>query len=339
MAIGDLAAPQARSYVAVGRETTLGTYASATTAMEFLSCTFQKTIESTKIAAIGPTRAYGRRVQLGHVTAGSLEHNLHPIDSTLMIINALGGGVVTTSQSGIAIHSITAGNFDTLAASLSFNVRKGDVITYRYVGGRVNQLTISAAVGEVAKASYEMVFIDGTQQSDDILSTLSISSVLPFVYTQGVFRYGNTEANAATTTSEERIQGFELVLNNNIISDTNARELGRTTPRVLPATKQDVTFSITQRADTTTTWARFTSATAGAIELLFDGVAITSTSALTYRMLIRLPNVTVNSPDPTLDSATDVVKSDITFDVLSDNINTTTGRAIGATVQNVINAY
>jgi hypothetical protein len=46
MAIGDSASPAVQSYIAVGKETSYGTYASATTAIEALSCAFRTEVES-----------------------------------------------------------------------------------------------------------------------------------------------------------------------------------------------------------------------------------------------------------------------------------------------------
>ena len=170
------------SYVAVGKESAWGTYASATTAMEFISCSFKTEIESQKLDSIGLNRGYTKRVQLNKNVQGSLEMNLHSVESTMMIANALGGAIVTTPGStGAYVHSISAGNFDTGVSSLSFNVRKGDTTPWHYSGGRVNVMKISAEVGEVVKASFEMIFQDSTQLTDDISGTLSITSVLPML--------------------------------------------------------------------------------------------------------------------------------------------------------------
>lgn len=327
------------SYVAVGKESAWGTYASATTAMEFISCSFKTEIESQKLDSIGLNRGYTKRVQLNKNVQGSLEMNLHSVESTMMIANALGGAIVTTPGStGAYVHSISAGNFDTGVSSLSFNVRKGDTTPWHYSGGRVNVMKISAEVGEVVKASFEMIFQDSTQLTDDISGTLSITSILPMTFVNGVFRYAATEAAAATTTAQECIQGFELEVNNNLAADEASRCLGSNLLRVLPPTRREVSLTITQRFDTTTTFERFIQNTQGAVELFFRGPD-SLTSDKFHEITLRLPKVFLNSPDPTLEGADSIIQSEIKYDVLVDNPATTTGKDIGVTVQNNVASY
>jgi len=343
MAVGDLAEVAARSYVAVGRETTFGTYLSATTAIEAVSCTFRTDIESRVLEEIGRNLSPARRIQLGKNVGGTLEHFLHPQESVLLIANALGGGIASsiTAVTGVSLHSITSGNFDTIAASLSFNVRKGSTLTWRYLGGRVNNFRITGAVGEPIRASYDLVFMDSTQLSDDIQAILSISTVLPFTFMQGVYRYSSTEALAATTTAVEPIQSFDLSVSNNLATGPEARRFGTNTVQVLPATSRRITLSVTQRFDTTTSYNRFIQATQGAIEFFFQGATITASAALApqYEMVVRLPKVFYNSADPMLDTPNDVLQHDFTVDVVNDNPYTTTGKDVGITFRNEVATY
>lgn len=340
MAVGDQAKAAVNSYVALGKETTFGTYASATTAVEALSCSFTIQRESKKIDALGRNRGYGRRVFLDKKVSGTLETHLHPEESVLLMAVALGGGIASTpGASSTSLHSLTAGNFDTSPSSLSFNVRKGDTHTFRYSGGRMNSLKISAQVGEPVKLSAEFIFKDATNPSDDILSILSLSSYAVFTYVHGTFRYAATEANAATTTAAEPIQGFELSINNNLASDKEARQLGSDLLTVLPARRREIEFKITQRFDTSTAINRFTQATQGAVDLFFQGESI-GTSALFNECTIRLPKVFYNSgADPEIKGAGDILTAEIPMDVLVDNVNTTTGKDIGVTFRNGVSGY
>lgn len=340
MSVGDEAKAALPSYLAIGKESTYGTYASATTAVEFLSSSIRTDIASQKIDAMGGAgRGYMKRVQLDKNVAGTIEMNLHTVDSTLLIANTLGGPVVSASISGGFVHSITAGNYNTSSAILgiSINSRKGDTHTWRYSGGRVNTMKISAQVGEVIKASFDMIFKDATLPTDDISASLSISSVLPLTFVGGFYRYAATEAAAATTTVEEPIQGFELTVTNNLVSDARARKLGSNVLQVLPATRREVQLTIEQRWDTTTSWNRFVQATQGSVELYLRGDSMGSSEF--HDMTIRLPKVYMNSPEPTLDSATDILKSSVAFDVIVDSPSTITGKDIGWTIKNGVSAY
>lgn len=339
MAVGSDVKTVLPSYVAVGKESTWGTYASATTAMEFISCSFRTEIESEKLDTIGVHRGFTKRVQLNKNVQGSLEMNLHTIESTPLIANAMGGAVSTTAGSaGSYTHSISAGNMDTGLSSLSFNVRKGASHAFRYTGGRVNVMKISAEAGDVVKASFDLIFKDSTQLSDDISASLSISSVLPMTFVNGVFRYAATEAAAATTTAEEPIQAFELEINNNLAAESASRQLGSNLLSVLPPTRREVSLTITQRFDTSTTYNRFIQATQGAVELYFRGQD-SLTSDYFHEITIRLPKVFQNSADPVLEGADSVLQSEIAYDVLVDNPSTTTGKDIGITIRNNVSAY
>lgn len=325
------------SYVAVGKEGTYGTYASATTAIEALSCSFKTERKSEKLEQLFKNRGYIKRVLLEKMVAGSLELYLHPDESGLILANTLGGPVVSAASGAAITHSMSAGNYDTSTAilGLSFNVRKGDEHAMRYLGGKVNTLKISGNVGEVIKMSADIIFKDSTTLSDDIATSLSVTSIAPFTFVDGVFRYTNAEASL-TSTVEEKIQGFELTINNNLKPE-EGRELGSAVLSILPATRRSIELKITQRFDTTTTLDRHLQATTGAVELLFTGESITATN--TYEMRFRFPKVYQNSADPELGGPDDILKSEISYDVIVDNPNTTTGRDMGVTVINTRAAY
>lgn len=342
MAVGGSSKEAVRSYVVLGKESSFGTYASATTAVEAISCNIRTDVETEKLDQIGINRGFSHRVTLGKNVQGTFEQYLHPIDSVLLVANALGGPLVSNAGNTTTVfaHSISAGNYDTTTAinSLSFNIRKGQTDTFRYMGGKVDKLKLSGKVGEPLMLSADLVFKDSTLQSDDISANLSISAVVPYTFAGGVFRYSSTEAAAATTASNEPIQSFELTISNNIVSDDNARSLGTITVDVLPATRREIEFKVTNRWDTTTTYNRFIQATQGAAELFISGPAIDAGN--NYEMTIRLPQIYNVTGDTEISGADEVLSTEITFDVIvSGNPATTTSRDIGVTVKNNVTAY
>lgn len=340
MAIGDGGEASVRSYVSMGKEGTFGTYTAPSMAVEALSCGFMTEIDVEKIDSIGlGQRGMGKRVQKDKKVAGALETYLHPQESVLPFAAAMGGGIVSagTSTTGYT-HSLTAGNFNTDAASLCFNVRKGSAMVFAYTGGRVNEMRVSANVGEIVKVSYDFVFKDSTSTASDLSAALSISSVLPFTYVQGKFRYAATEAGAATTTAQEPIQGFELSIKNNIVSDKSARALGSNVPQILPATRREIDFKITQRFDTMTAYNRFIQATQGSVELFFQGEQIGSTGFYN-EATIRLPKVYYDKADVELKDTGSILQAEIPMSVIVDNPNTSTGRDIGITFLNAVASY
>lgn len=339
MAVGDFGKAAVQSYVAYDVETTYGTYAVSSTAIHTCqpnSVGFRTDIDSMKLDALTRNRGFTTRVQLNKNVGGALEMYLHADESLHFMVNALGGFYTFTSLTSAGDHSVSSSNFgatDTIT-SLSFNVQKGDQHSFRYVGGVINNMKISATIGEPAKLTCEFIFQDSSISTADTLTTLSLSSAAPFTYVNGVFRYAQTEALAATTTAAEPIQSFELEINNNMVTDDAARQLGsRLLSRRPPATRRDIKFKVTQRFDTTTAFNRFIQATASSVELYFVGDSISA--EYNREMTIRLPNVKLNSPDVTLDGANDILESEIDFDVMvSGDPMTTTSRDIGITVRN-----
>lgn len=328
------------SYVAFFKEVAWSTYpvsaATGATAMEFLSCSFKAEIEKKKLDTIGK-RGFTKQVPLSKSVAGTLEGYLHPHESVLPIAVALGGGIVSSAATtGVYVHSVSAAqNTFTSPSSLSFNMKKGET-PFAFVGGKVDKLTITAEIDEAVKVSYDMIFKDNTTTVTDIQTSLSISTVLPFTFVQGVFRYANTEANAATTTSEEPIQGFELSVMNNLVGEGDARQLGTNLLGVLPATRREIEFKASQRFDTLTTYNRFLQNTVGSIELKFTGETITTGSA--YLMTIRLPKVFSKNADPEIGGADEIIKTEIEYDVVYDTTSSA-GRDIGITFQNDVASY
>jgi Phage tail tube protein len=332
MAIGTNAYPMVNSYVSVGREIGYGNYptdASSFTAIEALTCGFKTDIETQKIDSLSFNRGMTRRLQLGKNVVGALEQNLHPIESPLLCYAGLGGALNSTElTTGVYQHEMFAGNFDKSVSSVSFNVRKGENFVWRYWGGRVNSIKISANVGEPVKVSYDFVFKDSEQLSDDISAGLSLSSYLPFTYANGTFAYSG---------SSEEITGFELTVSNNLKSDKDARSLGSRVLSCLPATRRSVDFKITQRFDTTTTYQRFLNAESAAVQLEFLGASLGS--GYNNKLTIDMPKVYPNSPEPELSGAGEILSSEITYDVVVDNPLTSTGYDIKFTWVNPVASY
>jgi hypothetical protein len=341
MAVGSEGIAATPSYIAFSKESSFGSYASATTACEAISCNIAVKYKQDKLETLSFNRGYSKRVQLDKNVEGTIEAYLHPIESVLPVACAMGGGIVSsvTAVTGTYTHSITAGNFDTSPSSLSFNIRKGLTFIMQYQGGRVNELKVSGAVGEPIKATYGMIFKDATTGSS-IASTISVSTALPFTFVGGSYRYTATEGSLTSTVAEP-IQAFEMTLNNNIADGAESRELGTDLRTVLAPLRRTIELQITQRFDTSTTFDRMIQATQGAVELYFRGQVITTSAAVTkyYEMIMRFPKVYHNVGDPEIGAPDELLSIEIPLDVVVDNPLTTTGKDIGITFQNNIAAY
>lgn len=340
MANGDLARVGVRSALALRPESTYGTFAATTSALNCyapISIGIKTEMVTQKLDELGGSqRGFSRQVQLDKNVSGPIEGYLHPEESLPFLINAMGGRYTFNSLTSAGDHSITTGNFtasDT-CVSLSIWAAKGEQHTWRYTGGVINSLKISAAIGEPVKMTAEFVFQDSSISTGDTAMTLalSISATRPFTYVDGVYRYDATEGSL-TSSVNEPIQSFELEINNNLITDAQARQLGtRLLSRIPPSPRREVTLKISQRFDTSTTYTRMIENTAAAVALFFRGDSI---SAEYFKDLtITLPNVRTKNAEPLVEGANEVLKSEIEFDVLVSGGATSTSREIGMTLRN-----
>ncbi|MEA3279476.1 MAG: phage tail tube protein [Thermodesulfobacteriota bacterium] len=341
MTIGQGGVPAALSYFAVFQEDAFGTVTGLTagtngTAFEPLSFGIKTEIESQKLDTISRNRGTAKRVQLNKTVAGAVETFLHPFESSRFLFNVMGGTVTSAGGStNVYIHSITAGNFShTALASLAIKSRVGSSHYRKYIGGRVNQLTISGNIGEPIKMSAEMIFGDMTMtSSDSIDGTLSLSTKLPFTFDQANFIYAATTASL-TTTNKEFIESFEFTINNNL---DESRALGTNGVVCLPPKRREVGLKFTQRFDTTTAYDRFVAQTASAVEIRIEGASLSSSQ--NDQLSIILPKVYFNSPDPTVDGGSEILRMEIECDVVCDNPMTTTGKDVGMTLYNGTASY
>jgi hypothetical protein len=339
MAVGSDAKFSGRSSIGYNKETIFGTYLSASAGVLPLSCSFVTEYESLVLPTLNINRGAGvKRVQTIKKVSGGIELYLHNEESPYFLMAALGLDTITSTAASTTtyIHTLTAGNMTTLG-SMCFDVRKGETHTWRYNGGRINQLKISGKVGEPIKMSADFVFVDSTQGTTDLSNALTFSTLNPWMWHQCSYIYGAT-TTSITLTGIEPIQEFELTINNNIAKENEARQLGTIGATILPSKQRKVEFKIKQRFDTTTAYQRYVQATMGMIRLQFDGPAI-GASGGTHQMIIDMPKVYQNKTDPELGGPDEILQCEITFDVLVDVPNTTTGKDIVITVQNGKSSY
>lgn len=340
MAVGDFAIPGTESPVAFRQETTYGTFALTTTALHPFVATsigVKTEFETQKLDELSRQRGFTRQVQLDKKVGGPVEGFFHAEESIRLLINAMGGRYTFNSLTSAGDHSISTGNFSAsdTCVSLSMYAGKGNQHAWRYAGGVVDTLKISANVGEPVKITAEMVFQDSSLSAADTApaAVMSVSTIAPFTYVDGVFRYAAVEGSL-TSTLNEPIQGFELEIKNNLMTGPEARQLGsRILSRRPPATRREVSLKVTQRFDTTTAFDRFVSNTGGSVQLFFSGASITAEYNREARC--TLPNVRFKGAEPLVEGANAILSSDIEFDILvSGDSGTLTSREIGWTIRN-----
>lgn len=345
MGVGDSALNGNLSYLMIGRESTYGTYATATAGVAFLSASM-KAIKETKILEeIQTSRTNSNFIQLGRVIEGEIEMYFAPkhLASNYILQNAFGGGPVTsataTGDTAGAVsftHTLNISDFQSTYSSLSINMRKGQTTTgkiFEYSGLRVNELTLKAELDEPLAMTVSLIGKDVTTSSNDLSALLDTTTAqqVPLSFVNGRFSV-ETAPGSLTTTSYWSVQSFEFKINNNLNGDSGSRRIGSDTLQVLPAGLAQFSLSANLRFDTTTAFSAMMTGTRLAAEFQFEGPTLTG-STLRESIKITMPYVLISDAgDPEIASAQDQLTSQVTFAVLRDP--TTSGYAVRAVVLN-----
>jgi len=167
MAVGDSSLQAYLSYLAVGRETTYGTYDTATSALDFISSSIKTIKENKIIEQIETNRQYSKRIGMSKVIEGEFECYAYAESAAFnyMLQHAMGGAIAAATATGETAggsafeHTYSIGNFDQTYTSICLNVRKGDSsggMVFEYDGIRVNAANFSAEIDEALKCTFEV---------------------------------------------------------------------------------------------------------------------------------------------------------------------------------------
>ena len=344
MAVGDSALFAGMSYIAVGRETTLGTAVTASSALICNSFGLTTNQEGKILEEITRSRNYQSRIQQGKKVGGPTEYYFRPDDnaSTFILQNAMGGTITSatgTSETagGLAFtHTFNLGHMGSGYSSLTVNCRRGPSTggkVFQYNGVRVNELTFTAEIDDALKTSVDFIGIDSTVGATDVESLLTITSADVLNFTRGRFSIENS-FNSLTSTSFWHVQSMELKIMNNLKSDNESRRIGSDILSVLPVGVQTFELKCNIRFDTTTAFDSMIAATKLSCELEFTGPTLTG-SALRSGIKFQFPEVYVNTAsEPEIGGPDEVLTSEVTFHVLRDD-TTSTGYAMRALVTNL----
>lgn len=350
MAVGDGVLVGNLSYLLVGRETTYGTYVTATAGLGFLSASMKATKETKILEEIQTSRTNSHFIQLGKTVEGEIEAYFAPTNlaCNYLLQNAFGGGPVTsataTGDTAGAVsftHQIDVADFLVTYSSLSINCRKGQTTTgkiFEYSGLRVNELSLKAEIDEPLLMNVSLIGKDVTISSNDLVAKLDTTTAQmnPLSFVNGRFSV-ETAPGSLTTTSYWSVQAFEFKINNNLNGDSGSRRIGSDVLQVLPAGLAQFELTATIRFDTTTAFDAMMNGTRLAAELQFQGPTL-SGSTLRESIKITMPYVVVSDAgDPEISSAQDPLTSEVTFAVLRDP--TTSGYAARAIVVNATANY
>lgn len=344
MAIGQYAQLGGLSYVAIGRETTLGTYNTCTAALDCLSASIATTQDNKILEQIERSRTYSKRMSLMKKVGGDLEFYFAPqMDACNFILqNAFGGTITSATSTGETVgagaasamdHTFAVGNMGESYPSLCVNIRKGDATNgkvFQYSGVRVNNINFSASIDDALKCNVGLTGLDSTLNSNDVSSALGVTSTSVLSFVDGRLSVEGTFASL-TSSSFWHIQSVEFGWSNNLKSDSDAGRIGSNILTTLNPGIMSFTLKTKIRFDTTTAYSAMLNATKLSAQLHFLGPTMTS-SAIRQGIKFNLPTVYINNAgDPTIGGPDQILSSDVDFHVLRDD-TTSTGYAVQAVV-------
>lgn len=345
MAIGQGAMVSYGSYLALARESTYGTYVTATSGLEYINCSLRTKKENKIIEEVSNYRVFSDTIALGKVVEGDVEFYYDPksVAANLILQNALGGKAVTSATAtgetagGLAFtHTFTLGDFDTGTASLSANHRKGDSAgakIFEFKGMRVNELAFQAALDEPLKIAANFIAQDSSLSTNDVASTIGVLNQVPLSFVNGRLSL-ETSFSSLTSTSFWHIQECELKIANNLKADSESRRIGSDLLSVLPPGMCQIELSFTLRFDTSTAYNAMLNATQYSAELEFLGDTLTG-SAIRQGIKIQLPKLILSEAmDPEIGGPDEILKMECKAHVLRDT-SSASGYAIRALVTNL----
>jgi hypothetical protein len=347
MAVGSTPNFGGKSYVSIGRETTLGTYTTCTAGLEPTSFGVITQKDSKILEQISRSRTYAKRISLGKTVSGPVEFYMAPQIAAHAYLhqNAFGGTVTSATATGETAggaafsHTFETGCMDQSYTSLCINARKGDSTNgqvFEYSGVRVNSLSMVGALDEPLMVTAELIGIDSSTTSNDVESALTYTAAECLTFVGGRFSVESTFAGL-TTTSFWEVQDINFTMNNNLKTDAQARRIGSDVLSTLPIGVQTYELSATIRFDTTTAYDAMIAATEFAAEFEFTGDTL-STSIIKEGIKVQFQKVGIkDAGEPTVDTPDGVLTSTVTFDVLRDE--SASGYAVQAVLTNDTSSY
>lgn len=341
--VGDTALIQGDSYLAIGRETTYGTYNTATAGLDFISANLSLKKESKVIEQIERSRTMTKRVQLSRVVEGEIEFYYSPLLSACNFIlqNAFGGTVTSATATGETAggaaftHTYNIGSMDQSFPSLCINMRKGPATTgfvFEYEGIRVNELSFSAEIDDGLKCNIGVVGQDVTNTSNSVVAALTVTTAPVLSFADGRLSI-ETNFSSLTSTSVWHVQSVEFSMNNNLNSDNDARRIGTDVLTVLPPGVSEMELKCTVRFNTLTAWNGMINGTQYSGQFEFLGPTMT-TSVIRQGVRFNFPRLYItDAGDPEVSDASGIITSEVTFQVLRDDTSAT-GYALQALVTN-----
>lgn len=344
--LGDSSLLGGMSYVAIGRETALGTYSTCTALLPCLSFGIKTMKENKIIEQITRSRTHSQRMPQMKKVEGDMSFYFQPqLDAcTFLLQNAFIGTVTSATATGETAgagalsamdHTFNIGDDYQSYTSICVNTRRGSPTVgkvFQYHGIRVNEINFSAELNDALKCNVGVVGLDSTTVANDVQTTTMQTSTSVLSFIDGRVSVENS-FGSLTSSSFWHVQSVEFGWNNNLKTDAASGRIGSDTLVVLPAGMANFKLRTKVRFDTTTAFAAMIASTKLAVQLDFQGPTMTS-SSIRQKLRVNFPAVYITSaPEPSIGGPNEILSADVEFHVMRQD-DTTAGYACQAIVTN-----
>lgn len=333
----------ADSYVAVGRESTYGTYGTCTALLECLSFGLGGMVEGKKLEQIAFNRVYSDHLSLSKKVEGAVEFYYKPRQEACnyILLNAFGCSTATTATvtAGASYtHTIDIGDMSGTYKSLCVNSRRGDATNgkiYQYTGLRVNELTLSAEIDDALKCSAGFIGKDEATGTT-VASALTVTSTDILSFVNGRISVSTFGSDLTSTTYYE-VENIEFSLNNNLKGD-DGRRIGSNVIGVLPVGVAELSLKCTLRYDTSTAYDAMVAGTALNAEFIFTGATLASSNQLESLKIVMPKIYVAEAKNPEVGGPDEIIKQEISFNIMRDK-SSSGGYAVQAILTNATSSY
>jgi len=274
---------------------------SMTTAVPFLSESLKKDRAIVASDAIDGTNQRSIWREGLNTVAGDLSIEVYPEGVGKLFKHAL-GRIFSAGPSGTSnyyVHRILPSG--SLPAGLRVEVAR-DAQTWQYNGMKVNQMTLSCAIGEPLTATFSFL---GYNESDATKTTgLTLTTLSPFTYDEG-------KCYLDGSATETEITGFTITVNN-MLADSKGKLGSKFRVEIPKSGFMEVTGTLNMEFDDKTVYNKFINQTETAIQLKFTSDSTFGAGATAYDFQIDMPRCIYTGETPNI-SGPDVIYHDMPF--------------------------
>ena len=201
---------------------------------------------------------------------GDIEVEVYPEGIEMLLDHAMGAVATTqpdvTNDPTVYQHVFSLSDALQDGKGLSVEIDRGAAV-FVYTGCKVDSMRLSARLNEYLKARFSLVGKDQVIEASP--STPTFPAMNPYVFTEGVFKWGVTTVGISNATIE---------LRNNLDSDRRTTVSGRNILEPVRGRKREVTFECEVEFDSTALVVDFRAATSRALQLKYTGDVIAAGS-------------------------------------------------------------